>query len=115
MEEQLLRQEVTKLKTEKAALKVKSKLFGNFAAMAHSCCRAPTETEWAELKATLQKTLEFSVELTRADAGSLVLRDSNGVVSDTINRPAGNDLNHHAQLGNRNLFRAGQTGIRRLL
>jgi hypothetical protein len=59
MEIQSLRQEVTKLKTEKAVLKVKSKLFENFAAMAHSCCRAPTEAEWTELKDTLQKTLWF--------------------------------------------------------
>ena len=101
METQSLRQEVTQLKTEKAALKVKSKLFENFAAMAHSCCRAPTEAEWTELKDTLQKTLEFSVDLTRADEGSLVLIDSNGVVSDTINRPAGNDPNHHSHSSGR--------------
>jgi hypothetical protein len=73
METQSLRQEVTQLKNEKAALKVKSKLFENFAAMAHSCCRAPTSAEWTELKDTLHKTLHFSVELTRADTGRLVL------------------------------------------
>ena len=101
MEMQSLYQEVTKLKTEKAALKVKSKLFENFAAMAHSCCRAPTEAEWTALKDTLQKTLEFSVELTRADAGNLVLLDSNSVVSDTINRSADNDLNLHSHLTDR--------------
>jgi sigma-B regulation protein RsbU (phosphoserine phosphatase) len=101
METQSLRQEVTQLKTEKAALKVKSKLFENFAAMAHSCCRAPTEAEWTELKDTLQKTLEFSIDLTRADEGSLVLIDSNGVVSDTLNRPAGNDPNHHSHSSGR--------------
>jgi sigma-B regulation protein RsbU (phosphoserine phosphatase) len=98
MEIQSLRQEVTKLKTEKAALKVKGKLFENFAAMAHSCCRAPTTAEWTELKNTLHKTLEFSVELTRADKGSLVLLDSNGVVSDTIHKPAGNGQKHHSLL-----------------
>ncbi|MGD9043169.1 MAG: SpoIIE family protein phosphatase [Desulfobacterales bacterium] len=101
MELQSLRQEVTQLKTEKAALKVKSKLFEKFAAMAHSCCRAPTEAEWTELKATLQKTLEFSVDLTRADEGRLVLLDSNGVVSDSILSPAGNRLNHHSHLTGR--------------
>jgi sigma-B regulation protein RsbU (phosphoserine phosphatase) len=101
MEMQSLYQEVTKLKTEKAALKVKSKLFENFAAMAHSCCRASTEAEWTALKDTLQKTLEFSVELTRADAGNLVLLDSNSVVSDTINRSADNDLNLHSHLTDR--------------
>ena len=98
METQALHQEVTKLKTEKEALKVKSKLFENFAAMAHSCCRAPTAGEWTELKDTLQKTLEFSVELTRAVKGSLVLLDSNGVVTDTINKPSGNGLKHHSRL-----------------
>ncbi|MCK5205345.1 MAG: SpoIIE family protein phosphatase [Desulfobacterales bacterium] len=98
MDVQTLRQEVTKLKTEKEALKVKSKLFENFAAMAHSCCRAPTTAEWTELKDTLQKTLQFSIELTRADKGSLVLLDSKGVVSDTINKPVGNGLKHHSRL-----------------
>ena len=101
MKMQSLYQEVTKLKTEKAALKVKSKLFENFAAMAHSCCRAPTKAEWTELKDTLQKTLDFSLDLTRADEGSLVLIDSNGVVSDTINSPTGNGLNHHSHLAGR--------------
>ena len=98
MELQSLRQEVTKLKTEKAALKIKGKLFENFAAMAHSCCRAPTEAEWAVLKATLQKTLEFSLDLTQADNGSLVLIDSNGVVSDKIDHPIGNAGNGRSQM-----------------
>ena len=98
MEVQSLLQEVTKLKTEKAALKIKGKLFENLAAMAHSCCRAPTEAEWAVLKATLQKTLEFSLDLSQADEGSLVLIDSNGVVSDTIQSPGDNGLNHHSDL-----------------
>ena len=101
MEVQSLLQEVTKLKTEKAALKIKGKLFENFAAMAHSCCRAPTEAEWAVLKATLQKTLEFSLDLSQADEGSLVLIDSNGVVSDTIHSPGDNGLNHHSDLTDR--------------
>lgn len=90
MEAQTLRQEVLQLRTEKEALKVKSKLFENFAAMAHTCCRTPTAAEWKELKDTLRKTLEFSVELTKADTGSLVLMDSNGVVSDAIYGPSGN-------------------------
>ena len=98
MQTQTLHQEVTQLKIEKAALKVKSKLFENFAAMAHSCCRAPTIAEWAELKDALYKTLQFSIELTRADTGSLVLLDSNGVVSDTIDNPSGNRQKHHSQM-----------------
>jgi hypothetical protein len=103
MKTQSLLQEVTQLKNEKAALKVKSKLFENFAAMAHSCCRAPTTAEWAELKDTLHKTLQFSVELTRADTGRLVLLDSNGVVSDTIDKPDDNGRKHRSQMMGRGL------------
>ncbi len=98
MEMQSLRQEVTKLKTEKQALKIKSSLFEKFAAMAHSCCRAPSTAEWKELKDTLHKTLEFSVELTRSDEGSIVILDNNGAVTDTINMPAANELNHPSHL-----------------
>ena len=97
METQSLRQEINRLKIEKAALNVKSKLFENFAAMAHSCCRAPTTAEWTALKNTLKKTLEFSIELTRADTGSLYLLDSNGVVTDTIDNSAGNGGKHQTQ------------------
>ena len=87
MQVESLRQEVNKLKTEKAALKVKSRLFKNFAALAHSCCRRPSTAEWQAVKDTLQKTLEFSAELTGAENGSLVILDSNGIVSDSIGRP----------------------------
>lgn len=97
METQNLLQEVAQLKIEKAAFKVKSKLFENFAAMAHSCCRAPTTAEWTELKDTLVKTLHFSIELTRADTGSLVLLDSDGVVSDTIGESKGNEERSRSQ------------------
>ncbi len=103
METQTLRQEVSQLKIERAALTVKSKLFENFAAMAHSCCRAPNSAEWAELKGTLHKTLQFSIELTRAASGSLVLLDSNGVVSDAIEKPAGKDGKYHSQMMGRRL------------
>ena len=98
METQTLHQEVTQLKIEKAALSVKSKLFENFAAMAHSCCRAPTTAEWVALKNTLQKTLQFSIELTQADTGSLVLIDSDGIVSDTINNSVGNGGKYQPQM-----------------
>ena len=94
MEMESLRQEVTKLKSEKDALTVKSKLFENFAAMAHSCCRRPSTAEWQSVKDTLQKTLEFSVELTGAENGNLILLESNGVVSDSIRRPVDADLDH---------------------
>ena len=95
---QTVQQEVSQLKIEKAALQMKSKLFENFAAMAHSCCRAPTTAEWSELKDTLRKTLQFSKELTRADTGSLVLLDSNGIVSETIDTSAGNGQKHSAHM-----------------
>jgi sigma-B regulation protein RsbU (phosphoserine phosphatase) len=91
MQVESLRKEVTKLKTEKAALTVKSKLFENFAVMAHSCCRRPSSAEWQSVKDTLQKTLEFSAELTGAENSNLVLLDSNGVVSDNIQRPGDTD------------------------
>ena len=87
MEVESLHKEVDKLKTEKAALQVKSKLFENFAAMAHTCCRLPSTAEWESLKNTLQNTLDFSVEVTGAETGDLVLLDSNGVVTDSIQRP----------------------------
>ena len=112
METQTLRQEVSQLKIEKAALKVKSKLFENFAAMAHSCCRAPTTAEWAELKDTLQKTLQFSIELTRADRGNLVLLDSNGIVSDTIAKSVGNDRKQHPQMIDRGLDKGLSAWVR---
>ena len=86
MEVESLRRQVSKLQTEKTSLQVKSKLFENFAAMAHSCCRLPSTAEWQSLKDTLQKTLEFSTELTGAESGNLVLLDSNGVVTDSIRR-----------------------------
>jgi len=87
MEVDSLRREVTSLKAEKSNLQVKSKLFENFAAMAHSCCRLPSTAEWESLKKTLQNTLDFSIELTGADSGSLVLLDHNGVVTDSVQRP----------------------------
>jgi len=86
MEVESLRREVTSLKAEKANLQVKSKLFENFAAMAHSCCRLPSTAEWESLKKTLKDTLDFSIELTGADSGCLVLLDSNGVVTDSVQR-----------------------------
>ena len=95
MEAQSLQREVVKLRTEKEALTIKSKLFENFAAMAHSCCRTPDAAEWKELKDTLSKTVEFSIELTRADNGSLLLLDSGGEVSETIRKSPVNGSNDH--------------------
>ena len=87
MEVESLQQEVTKLKSEKDALTIKSKLFESFAAMAHTCCRLPSAAEWKTVKNTLQKTLEFSIELTAAKDGNLVLVDSKSIVTDSIQRP----------------------------
>jgi sigma-B regulation protein RsbU (phosphoserine phosphatase) len=87
MQGESLHHEVTKFETEKTALAGKSKLFGRFESMAHSCLRLPSSTEWKSLKNTLQKTLEFSIELTGAEQGSLVLLDSNGVVTESIPTP----------------------------
>jgi sigma-B regulation protein RsbU (phosphoserine phosphatase) len=86
MEVESLQKEVTKLKTEKSALQVKSRLFENFAAMAHTCCRLPSTSEWESLKNTLQNTLDFSIELTGAETGYLVLLDGKGVVTDSIRK-----------------------------
>ncbi len=91
MEFETLHREVDKLKAEKASLQVKSKLFENFAAMAHTCCRLPSTAEWESLKNTLQKTLDFSIEMTGAQAGNLVLLEDNGVVSESIHRPGDTD------------------------
>ncbi|CAB1066002.1 Serine phosphatase RsbU, regulator of sigma subunit [Olavius sp. associated proteobacterium Delta 1] len=87
MEVESLRREVTQLKTEKAALNVKSKLFEGFAAMANTCCRLPSSAEWDSLKNTLKKTLEFSMDLTGAENSSLILLDNNGVITDSIRSP----------------------------
>jgi sigma-B regulation protein RsbU (phosphoserine phosphatase) len=73
-----LRQEITRLRTERAAFEAQRKLFENFVAMA----RSPAEVEM--LKGTLQKTLEVSTELTGAEKGSLFLLDENGAVTDSI-------------------------------
>jgi sigma-B regulation protein RsbU (phosphoserine phosphatase) len=103
MEVESLRQEITRLKTEKAGLKVKSKLFENFAAMAHSCCHRPSTAEWKTIKDSLQKTLEFSTELTGAENGSLVLLDSNGVVTDSILSPGDTTRDQSSQLNGNTL------------
>lgn len=91
METESLQKEVTRLKSEKNAIEMKSKLFENFAAMAHTCCRLPSTADWETLKEALQKTLDFSIELTEAESGHLVLLDSNGVVTESILRPDNED------------------------
>ena len=87
MEVESLHKEVDRLKSEKATLQVKSQLFENFAAMAHTCCRLPSTADWEALKETLKKTLDFSIALMEAETGDLVLLDSEGIVTDSIHRP----------------------------
>lgn len=73
-----LKREITRLKSEKAALQVQSRLLDNFVNFARSAGKEQL------LNKLLQKTLEISAELTGADKGSLFLLDSNGAVTDGI-------------------------------
>jgi len=73
-----LNREITRLKSEKAALQVQSRLLDNFVNFARSAGKEQL------LNKLLQKTLEISAELTGADKGSLFLLDSNGAVTDGI-------------------------------
>ncbi len=107
MEIDSLRQEVTLLKSEKAALDTKSKLFENFAQMAYTCCRLPSSAGWKTLIDTLRKTLAFSIELTGAHSGNLVLLDRKGIVSDSIRIPG--DLDPNA--GRRSEVRLAAEGL----
>jgi len=73
-----LKQEITRLKSEKAALQVQSRLLDNFVNFARSSGKERVLTK------LLQKTLEISAELTAADKGSLFLLDAAGAVTDGI-------------------------------
>jgi sigma-B regulation protein RsbU (phosphoserine phosphatase) len=73
-----LKQEITRLKSEKAALQVQSRLLDNFVNFARSSVKERVLTR------LLQKTLEISAELTAADKGSLFLLDAAGAVTDGI-------------------------------
>jgi len=73
-----LKQAITRLKSEKAALQVQSRLLDNFVNFARSSAKERVLTR------LLQKTLEISAELTAADKGSLFLLDADGAVSDGI-------------------------------
>ena len=74
----ILKTEINRLKSEKAALQVQSRLLDNFVTLARSSAQ---ETALASI---LQKTLEVSTQLTGAQKGSLFLLDKNGVVTDSI-------------------------------
>ena len=61
-----------------AAFQAQSVLFEKFISMA----RSPDEPE--VIKAMLRETIDISVELTGAELGSLILLDSDGLVTDSI-------------------------------
>jgi len=73
-----LQQELNRLKSEKSALQVQSRLLENFVTFARSSAKEHVLTR------LLQKTLEVSAELTGADKGSLFLVDENGAITDSI-------------------------------
>jgi sigma-B regulation protein RsbU (phosphoserine phosphatase) len=73
-----LKEEVNKLKQEKAAFQAQSRLLENFVSLAQSPGKETT------LNALLQKTLEISAQITGAEKGSLFLLDSNEMVTDSI-------------------------------
>jgi len=73
-----LKKELSRLKSEKAALQVQSRLLENFVNFARSSAKERVLTR------LLQKTLEISTELTGADKGSLFLLDASGTVTDGI-------------------------------
>ena len=73
-----LQQELVRLKSEKSALQVQSRLLENFVNFARSSANEHV------LSRLLQKTLEVSAELTAADKGSLFLVDKEGAVTHSI-------------------------------
>lgn len=77
-ETQALETELSRLKDEKAALQVQSKLLEKFVTLARAANKERV------LAAILQKTLEISTELTGAQKGSLFLLDSSGAVTNSI-------------------------------
>lgn len=77
-ETQTLQKELNRLKDEKAALQVQSRLLEKFVTLARSAAKERV------LTAILKKTLEISTELTAAEKGSLFLLDSDGAVTDSM-------------------------------
>lgn len=73
-----LTKELEKLKSEKAALQVQSRLLENFVTFARSSGKEHV------LSQLLRKTLSVSAELTAADKGSLFLLDTDGAVTESI-------------------------------
>jgi sigma-B regulation protein RsbU (phosphoserine phosphatase) len=73
-----LNKDLIRLKSEKSALQVQSRLLENFVTFARNSRKGRVLTK------ILRKTLEVSAELTGADKGSLFLMDENGAVTDSI-------------------------------
>ncbi len=73
-----LEKELNRLKHEKAALQVQSRLLEKFVTMARSAAKERV------LTANQKKTLEISSEITAAEKGSLFLLDSDGAVTDSL-------------------------------
>jgi len=73
-----LKDELARLKSEKAALQAQSKLLEDFVSLARSSGKVE------KLISILQNTLEVFVELTRAEKGSLFLLNRQGAVIESI-------------------------------
>jgi phosphoserine phosphatase RsbU/P len=73
-----LQQEINKLKREKAVYKAQSRMLEHFVSVARD------SVDKKMIRATLQKTLDVSIDLTGAEKGSLFLLDENGVVIESI-------------------------------
>jgi sigma-B regulation protein RsbU (phosphoserine phosphatase) len=73
-----LKDELARLKSEKAALQAQSKLLEDFVSLARSSGKVE------KLISILQKTLEVFVKLTGAEKGSLFLLDRQGAVIESI-------------------------------
>jgi phosphoserine phosphatase RsbU/P len=78
LEMQDLQQEINRLKREKGVYQAQSRMLDHFVSVA----RDSVDKEM--IRATLQKTLDVSIDLTGAEKGSLFLLDENEVVIESI-------------------------------
>ena len=76
MNEESLKKELSKLRSEKIAFKTQNELLESFVTLV----RSPSEA--GLLRKILQKTVDISQELTGAERGSLLLLDKKGAVTD---------------------------------
>ena len=73
-----LKAKIERLQKKKTALLTQSRLLQDFVSLAKSSAKEQM------LTAVMQKTLELTAELTKAETGSLFLLDPDGVVRDCI-------------------------------